>query len=325
MPPVDWAYLWGTKGESGFGSRSTAQDVTEGIDLSSRTAIVTGATSGIGLETARVLAMRGAHVVIPARTLKAAEQAKSAIISELPDAKVSTGELDLGSFASIRTFVDEFKSLNAPLNILINNAGVICRGLQLSEEKMELQFAINHLGHFLLTKLLLDTMIRTSEETRIEGRIVNISSKAHAILTDSTDFQKLNTENRMSNWHPTLYAGSKLANILHVKELSRQLKERRANITANALHPGVVHTQIFRNLRPAIQSYISICSLLMRPVPQGAATTCYVATHSRVNGISGRYFEDCNEATCSPLANDMALAKELWNFSESFIEARNKN
>ncbi|KAK3429521.1 hypothetical protein EUGRSUZ_E01028, partial [Eucalyptus grandis] len=172
-------YLLGSAGPSGYGSKSTAEQVTDRRDLRSITAIITGATSGIGAETARVLAKRGARLVLPARNLKAAEDARARIASECPGSEIVVMALDLSSLASIRSFVAEFESLDLPLNLLINNAGKFAHNHAISEDGIEMTFATNYLGHFLLTKLLLNKMVETARATGVQGRIVNVSSTIH--------------------------------------------------------------------------------------------------------------------------------------------------
>ncbi|CAJ1952808.1 unnamed protein product, partial [Sphenostylis stenocarpa] len=164
---------------SGFSSSSTAEEVTHGIHGTGLTAIVTGTTHGIGIETARVLALRGVHVIMAVRNVTAAKAVKEAIVKEIPTAKVDVMELDLSSMASVRKFASEFSSSGFPLNILINNAGITATPFSLSKDNIELQFATNHLGHFLLTHLLLDTMKKTASVSKKEGRIVNVSSDGH--------------------------------------------------------------------------------------------------------------------------------------------------
>ncbi|OAO98467.1 hypothetical protein AXX17_AT4G27850 [Arabidopsis thaliana] len=172
-------YLLGAAGASGFGSKSTAEEVTENCDLRSITAVITGATSGIGAETARVLAKRGARLIFPARNVKAAEEAKERIVSEFPETEIVVMKLDLSSIASVRNFVADFESLDLPLNLLINNAGKLAHEHAISEDGIEMTFATNYLGHFLLTNLLLNKMIQTAEETGVQGRIVNVTSGIH--------------------------------------------------------------------------------------------------------------------------------------------------
>lgn len=302
------------KGASGFSASSTAQQVTEGIDGTSLTAIVTGASSGIGTETTRVLALRGVHVIMGVRNMIAAKDVKETILKEIPSAKVDAMELDLSSMESVKKFASEFKSSGLPLNILINNAGIMACPFKLSKDKIELQFATNHLGHFLLTNLLLDTMKKTSRETKKEGRIVNVSSEAHRFAyPEGIRFNKINDESSYNNWRA--YGQSKLANILHANELTRRLKEDGADITANSLHPGTVTTNLFR-YNSTVNGLIAVIGrLFLKNVQQGAATTCYVALHPQVKGISGKYFSDSNLAKTTSQGTDADLAKKLWDFS----------
>ncbi|PPD93944.1 hypothetical protein GOBAR_AA35789 [Gossypium barbadense] len=235
------------KGASGFSAYSTADDVTQGIDGTALTAIVTGASSGIGVETARVLALRGVLVVMAVRNLDAGRNVKEAIHKEINGAKIDVMQLDLSSMASVRKFASEFQSSTLPLNILINNAGVMATPFMLSHDNIELQFATNHLGHFLLTNLLLDTMKLTARESKREGRIVNLSSKGHRIVYgEGNPFDHINDE---SGYFPRFaYGQSKLVNILHANEFSRRLKDEGVEITANSLHPGsIIMTDLMRH------------------------------------------------------------------------------
>ncbi|KAH9672209.1 NAD(P)-binding Rossmann-fold superfamily protein [Citrus sinensis] len=238
--------ITGRPGSSGFGSASTAEQVTDGIDATNLTAVITGGASGIGLETARVLALRKAHVIIAARNMAAANEARQLILKEDDTARVDTLKLDLSSIASIKDFAQNFIALNLPLNILINNAGIMFCPYQISEDGIEMQFATNHIGHFLLTNLLLDTMNRTAKETGIEGRIVNLSSIAHQYTyKGGIRFQKINDRAGYSD--KKAYGQSKLANILHANELSRRFQEEGVNITANSVHPGLIMTNLFKH------------------------------------------------------------------------------
>ncbi|CAK9188595.1 unnamed protein product [Ilex paraguariensis] len=215
--------ITGIPGPSGFGSASTAEQVTEGIDATNLTAIITGGASGIGLETARVLALHKAHVVIAARNMEAANQAKQLILKDNDTARIDVMKLDLSSIKSIKAFADNFNALNIPLNILINNAGVMFCPFQLSEDGIEMQFATNHLGHFYVTNLLLDKMKDTAKATGIEGRIVNLSSVAHLhTYGGGIRFDNINDQRSYSD--KKAYGQSKLANILHASELSRRLQ-----------------------------------------------------------------------------------------------------
>ncbi|RVW53006.1 Short-chain dehydrogenase TIC 32, chloroplastic [Vitis vinifera] len=280
-------YLAGLAGPSGYGSNSTAEQVTEDCSLPSQlTAIITGATSGIGAETARVMAKRGVRVIIPARDLKKAGEMKERIQKESPKAEVIVLEIDLSSFASIKRFCSEFLSLGLPLHILINNAGKFSHKLEFSEDKIEMSFATNYL------ELLIEKMVETAAQTGIQGRIINVSSVIHSwVKRDGFRFnQMLNPKNYNGT---RAYAQSKLANILHAKELARQLKARNARVTINAVHPGI-----------------------------GASTTCYVGLSRKTEGVSGKYYADCNECSCSSMANDESEAHNLWRQSRALIHRR---
>ncbi|PIA29233.1 hypothetical protein AQUCO_06100025v1 [Aquilegia coerulea] len=316
-------YLAGVAGPSGYGSKSTAEQVTQdcsrptpSYDL---TAIITGATSGIGFETARVLAKRGIRVVIPARDLKRAAEVKDRILKENPQAEIILSLLDLSSFASIKRFCSEFLSLGLPLNILINNAGKYCQNLEFSDDKIEMTFATNYLGHFLLTEMLMEKMIITAQQTGIEGRIINVSSVVHSWVKRG----KFNFNNMLNpkNYNGTqAYAQSKLALILHTKYLAKQLEARNVRVTINAIHPGIVKTGIIGDLKGLVaDSLFFMASKLLKSTPQGASTTCYLALSSRTNGSNGRYFADCNESPCSGLANDQAEAQKLWKQTLALI------
>ncbi|XP_070053291.1 short-chain dehydrogenase TIC 32, chloroplastic-like isoform X2 [Nicotiana tomentosiformis] len=236
------------KGASGFSYNSTAEEVTHGIDGSGLTAIVTGASSGIGSETSRVLALRGVHVIMAVRNMAAGKDVKETIVKEIPAAKVDTMELDLSSLASVKKFASDFKLSGRPLNLLINNAGVMATPFMLSKDNIELQFATNHLGHFLLTNLLLDKMKETARKTKREGRIVNVASEAHRFAyREGVRFDKINDRKSYNSFGA--YGQSKLANILHANELTRRLKEDGVEITANSLHLGEITTNIFHHMR----------------------------------------------------------------------------
>uniref|UniRef100_A0A5B7AUI6 Short-chain dehydrogenase TIC 32, chloroplastic-like n=1 Tax=Davidia involucrata TaxID=16924 RepID=A0A5B7AUI6_DAVIN len=319
--------LIGSIGPSGYGSKSTAEQVTDNSpDLRSITAIITGATSGIGAETARVLAKRGARLVLPARSLKAAEDAKARIVSEFPESEILVMPLDLSSLNSVRNFVGEFDSLNLPLNLLINNAGKFSHDHAISEDGIEMTFATNYLGHFLLTKLLLKKMIETAKMTGVQGRIVNVSSSIHSWFSgDLIPYLGLITRNKRYYDATRAYALSKLANVLHTKELAQRLKRMEANVTANCVHPGIVRTRLTRDREGLITDLVFfLASKLLKTIPQAAATTCYVATHPRLVNVTAKYFADCNEAWTSKLGSNSTEAARLWSTSEIMISRISK-
>lgn len=315
--------MWflGWKGPSGFSARSTAEDVTQGVDGTGLTAIITGASSGLGAETTRVLALRGVRVVMAVRNVNAGKVVKEAILREAPAAEIDITALDVSSLGSVRKFASEYISSGRPLSILINNAGIMATPFKLSEDGIEMQFATNYLGHFVLTNLLLETLKKTACESKKEGRIVNVSSLAHKVTYPSgISFDTINNESKYSSLNA--YGQSKLANILHAKELTRHFKEEGVNITANSLHPGVIFTNLLRH-HPYITAMFNMCiKYLTRSIPQGAATTCFVALNPQVKGVSGEYFSDSNIADPSPLAKDIELAKKLWDFSINLANSK---
>ncbi|BBN20187.1 hypothetical protein MPTK1_8g17160 [Marchantia polymorpha subsp. ruderalis] len=304
---------WGGRGSSGFGGRSTSDEVTEGIDASGLTAIVTGGFSGIGEDTARVLALRGAYVVIAGRNLENGRKTKDEILKKFPGAKVEIMELDLSSLTSVRRFANEFLAKNVPLNILINNAGIMLCPYQLSVDGVEMHFATNHLGHFLLTNLLLDKMKETAKVTGTEGRIINVSSMAYMMTyRGGIQLERLNEKSGYMSF--LAYGQSKLANILHANELTKRLSEEGANVTANSLHPGEIKTGLPRYSR-LVQAIMPFYSPFMKSIPQGAATTCYLALHPSLKGVSGEYFHNCNVYGKGGYAKSEELAKKLWDVS----------
>ncbi|KAH7285166.1 hypothetical protein KP509_33G016100 [Ceratopteris richardii] len=235
-------------------------------------------------------------------------------------ARIHVMELDVSSLQSVRKFVISFKSKNLPLNVLINNAGIMGCPFSLSQDGVELQFATNYLGHFLLTNLLLDKMKSTAEESKIEGRIVHVSSMVHKYTYDSgIRMHKINEAAGYST-HKA-YGQSKLALMLHANELSRRLTQEKANVTINSVHPGAVATKIARHhtllavrLFPSTQITdtfaTSLFSVFLKSIAQ-----CFVALHPSLCKVTGKYFVDCKEAKPSSLAMDAELAENLWHFS----------
>ncbi|KAM3688914.1 hypothetical protein ACJW31_09G007000 [Castanea mollissima] len=255
--------------------------------------------------------------------MEAANAAKQLILKDNETARVDVLKLDLCSMKSVRAFVDDFNALNVPLNILINNAGVMFCPFQLSKDGIEMQFATNHIGHFLLTNLLLEKMKNTARSTNIEGRIVNLSSIAHNYTYEQgIRFDQINDESGYSD--KKAYGQSKLANILHVNELSRRFQEEGINITVNSVHPGLIMTPLMRYSELLMRLIRVFTFYLWKNVPQGASTTCYVALHPNLKGVTGKYYLDCNEMKPSAFARDTVLAKNLWDFSNKLVSSAAK-
>jgi WW domain-containing oxidoreductase len=290
--------------KSGFDRRATAMQVTEGIDLRGRTFVVTGANSGLGLETLRVLSLRGAHVVALARNLEKAEQACAQLRG-----KSTAIACELSDLESVVDCARAIKALPQPIDALVCNAGIMA--LPKLEQKMglELQFLTNHLGHFVLVNHLLDKIIQAPA-----GRIVMLSSAAHLRTPEGgIDFDNLSGEKGYSGWR--FYGQSKLANLLTAKELARRLDGTRA--TANAVHPGVINTNLGRHMPGVLRHGMRlVAGLAFKTVEQGAATQCYVATHPELAGVSGEYFADSNIKKPRRCAENGELAGRLWKTSE---------
>jgi NAD(P)-dependent dehydrogenase (short-subunit alcohol dehydrogenase family) len=269
-----------------FGFDSTAAEVIEGIDLSGKRAIVTGGSSGIGIETARALAGAGAEVTLAVRDTSAGDRTAVDITATTDSAAVHVDRLDLADQASVAAFAANW---SGPLHLLVNNAGVMALPeLQLTPEGGELQFATNHLGHFALAVRLHDALAAAGD-----ARIVSLSSRGH--MRSPVMFADINFTSRP--YDPWLaYGQSKTANILFAVEATRRWTDD--GITANAVHPGAIAaTNLSRHMNAEdLANLRASGAFRFKTIDQGAATTVLVATSPQLEGIGGRYFEDCNEA-----------------------------
>jgi len=275
------------------------------MDLNNKICIITGSTSGIGLETAKALAKKGAILVLPIRDALKGDTLRDEIIQQTPEAKVDFMHCDLASFASIREFVHQFKSKYHKLHLLINNAGIWETKRNLTQDGIEKNFAVNHLAPFLLTNLLLET-IRESAP----ARIINVASDAHR--QGKMSFQDLEFENKYASFKS--YAQSKLANILFTKKLAQNLMG--SGVTVNCLHPGVVSTNLFDKL-PGI--LMKAMSLFMITPEKGAQTTVYLATSPDVEKVSGEYFSKSKPKKPASQASEQIAADKLWEISEAYV------
>jgi NAD(P)-dependent dehydrogenase (short-subunit alcohol dehydrogenase family) len=294
---------------SPFDSRSTAEEVTAGLDLAGKTALVTGCNSGIGYETMRVLALRGAHVIGSGRTAEKAESACASV-----EGRATPVVIELSDFASIVTAAEQVKTWlqdsGESLDMLICNAGVM--EIQELEQVngIEKQFVVNHLGHFILVNRLLEQVIAAPQ-----GRIVNVSSGSsiRQAPEEGIEFDNLSGER---DYDPgRAYGQSKLANVLFTLELARRLKD--TNATANALRPGVIPTNLGRHL-PYWQVWVleNLGKPFTKTIAQGAATTCYVATYPALSTTSGYFFNHCNPHRPGGQTENTELAEQLWTVSE---------
>ncbi|MDH3339300.1 MAG: SDR family NAD(P)-dependent oxidoreductase [Gammaproteobacteria bacterium] len=295
---------------SDFDADSTAEEVTEGIDLSGKLAVVTGCTSGIGFETMRVLAQRGALVVGTSRSL---EKARAAC-SRAPGL-TSPAELELSDYESIVNCANAIRMVNMPLDILVCNAGYLGgSGKPELVNGVEKHFAINHLGHYVFVNRLLGRLYMSWQ-----GRIVVVASRAAYTRAPEAGIELDNLGATYGYDDLRAYGQSKLANVLFALQLGRLLRGTR--ITANALHPGVINTEIDRNMSRIKQVGFALLTSLGggKTIEEGAATSCFVATSPLLGSTSGRYFEDCNAVTVTGNnhMHDESLAEELWRVSEN--------
>jgi NAD(P)-dependent dehydrogenase (short-subunit alcohol dehydrogenase family) len=307
---------------TGFGADSTAAEVIAGIDLTGRRAIVTGGASGIGVETARALAGAGAEVTLAVRNVAAGEQTAADITATTGNPNVFVAPLDLSDQASVAAFVAGW---NGPLDILINNAGMMASPLMRTPQGWEMQFATNHLGHFALA-----TGLHAALAAAGGARVVSVSSSAHyrsAVVFDDIQFERREYE----PW--SAYGQSKTANVLFGVEGSKRWADD--GITINALMPGGIRTNLQRYISDEELERMRAAAgggaeLKWKTTEQGAATSILVATSPLLEGIGGRYFEDCNEAEVGQLsarngvaayALDPEAAARLWPISLDLIAA----
>ena len=288
---------------SSYDEDSTAEQVTQGLDLTGKTALVTGVNTGIGYETMRVLALRGADVLGTARTAE-----KGRIACDSIAGNTTPLVLELSDFDSVVACAEAARAQTDSIDMLICNAGVLLNELQ-RVRALEMHFVVNHLGHFILVNRLLEQVLASPK-----GRVVVVASRAHrSAPADGIQFDNLAGEGDFDRQR--LYGHSKLANGLFARELAYRLEG--TNATCNALHPGVVVTNIARNLPGWQNAIFRFAGLFfLKSVEEGAATTCYVATSPELVGVSGCYFSDCNPATPDANMLDDAMAERLWSVSE---------
>lgn len=282
------------------------------LPMQGKTALVTGATSGIGQATALGLAQKGAAVVVAGRSLARARQTVDRILQAAPEAQVTYLLADLSVQSETRHLAAEFLSQNARLDVLVNNAGAYFFRRQVSRDGIEMTWALNHLSYFLLTRLLVDRLVETAR-TAGEARVVNVSSNAS--LGGKINFADLQGSRRYL--HFMAYSQSKLANVLFTFELARRLEG--SGVTANALHPGLVATGFAKNNGLIFRLAMNAFALFgMRP-EAGARTSIYLASSPEVQNVSGQYFVRGKPARAAASAYDAELARRLWAISEEMV------
>ncbi|CDO86761.1 short-chain dehydrogenase [Mycobacterium triplex] len=298
----------------------TALGVVEGIDLSGKTCVITGASSGLGRESARALAAAGAHVILAARNQDALAEADAWVRAEVPGATTSTVELDLTALSSVRAAATAIRDITPAVHVLMNNAGVMFTPFGRTRDGFELQIGTNHFGHFEFTRLLVPQL------TAAQGaRVVILSSGGH-VLGD-VDFDDPNWERREYDKF-VAYGAAKTANILHAVEADRRLRD--LGIRAYAVHPGTVATSLarymsrgdFSDLRKlvvgnsALRGETSNGRLDFATPEQGAATQVWAAVSPELADRGALYLEDCGIGEATPYARDEQRAAELWTLSE---------
>lgn len=273
--------------------------------MKGKTVLITGGTSGIGLATSKALAAKGANLVLLARNLKKAESVITQLSKENGNGALSCIEMDLANLKSVEKAIAEIKGKHPVVDVLINNAGGMFQERLESADGYELTFAMNHLGHFVLTNGILEN-IKASEQ----GRIINVSSAAHKAA--KWDFDDLMGE---KNWSSLAsYGNAKLANIFFTKELARRLSD--TPVTVNALHPGVVNTGFGGNFKGLWKVLLGLMRPFMLTPEKGAATSIYLASSPDVANVSGSYFVKRKEAESSSISHSEEHQKRLWEVSE---------
>nr|XP_028694403.1 retinol dehydrogenase 13 [Macaca mulatta] len=279
-----------------------------------KTVIVTGANTGIGKQTALELAKRGGNIILACRDMEKCEAAAKDIRGETLNHHVNARHLDLASLKSIREFAAKIIEEEERVDILINNAGVMRCPHWTTEDGFEMQFGVNHLGHFLLTNLLLDKL-----KASAPSRIINLSSLAH--VAGHIDFDDLNWQTRKYNTKAA-YCQSKLAILLFTKELSRRLQG--SGVTVNALHPGVARTELGRHTGIHGSTFSStmlgpIIWLLVKSPELAAQPSTYLAVAEELADVSGKYFDGLKQKAPAPEAEDEVVARRLWAESARLV------
>jgi WW domain-containing oxidoreductase len=291
-----------------FTKRSTADDVLAGLDLSGKIYLLTGCATGIGFETLRSLSEHGAQVVATARSLDRAKAACDRVAG-----RTTPISCDQDDFASVAAAVKEIKALGLQFDAIIANAGIMAPKQPNVRYGVESQFRVNHLSHMLL-------ITRLSEQLREgSGRLVMVSSSAAQSFAPKSGILFDNLDGARGYQPFTFYGQSKLANLIFAKSMAERLQPRR--ITSNALHPGVImSTDLTRSLGPFVRAIIPIVTAFgSKTIPQGAATTCFLAAHPAMAGKTGGFYADCRPSKPNALADDPAFRQRLWDVSANIL------
>ncbi len=311
-----------------FNASSTTDEVIAGISLAGKLAVVTGASAGLGIETARALAAAGASVVLVARDRQKLEPVLQSLRQQVPGARLDSALMDLADLDSVRAAAADIAARFPRINLLINNAGVMACPPARTAQGFELQFGTNHLGHFLFTGLLLPELRAGAAEAGEDSRVIALSSAGHRFA--EVNFDDPNFEHRdYEKW--AAYGQSKTANALFAVGLDARQKER--GVRAFAVHPGVIMTELSRHMVPGEWEQLKAArppgeEMVLKSVQQGAATSVWGATSPQLRGLGGLYLEDCHIAGPSTAgksggvaayAIDPALADQLWTLSGTLV------
>ena len=277
--------------------------------VENKTCIVTGASNGIGLETARALAKDGANVVLVCRSAEKAAEAKADIERTTGSKRLSVELCDFSSQASIRAAAARITAAHEHIHVLVNNAGAVYMQREETVDGLEKTFATNHLGYFLFTNLLLDTLKKSAP-----ARIVNVASMAH--MTAKLDFGDLQHERSFSGI--PVYNESKLANIYFTYELAERLAG--TGVTANCLHPGVIASGFGHNNTGLMKFFVTLGKPFLATTEKGARTQIFLATSPSVEGITGKYFSRSKEKKSSSVSYDVSARKTLWEKSAELTQ-----
>jgi WW domain-containing oxidoreductase len=300
--------LFKGNGPSGFGWSTTADEVADGVDLSGRHILITGSNSGIGFEAMRAMAEGGATVLASARTREKAEKAGAKV-----DGETVPVVCELSDPGSVKACVQEVIDHGEPLDAIICNAGIMALPKLETVHGYEKQFFTNHVGHFILVTGLL-------AQLSDDGRVVMLSSDAHkSSPKEGIQFDNLSGEKGYRAWRA--YGQSKLANLLFAKELARRFADDDTERVANAVHPGVIATNLTRHMNPVLRGLWNMVEpLVLKSAAQGAATETWAAVHPDAASVNGEYMEDCNIADPAGRAKKPELARRLWEVTEDIVD-----
>jgi WW domain-containing oxidoreductase len=293
-------------GPWGFKASNTAGEVVSGVDLSGKTYLITGVNSGLGLESAKALAGRGARIVGLARSLQKARDA----INSLPGEEHVPIECELSEPSSVIDAGQGLVQDGLQFHGLLFNAGVMALPLLDVSHGLEMQFLVNHVGHFILASYAVGQVVEG-------GRVVVLSSAAHhRTYKGGIDFERLAGGRNYSPFKA--YGQSKLSNLLFARELARRSGDR---LDVFAVHPGVIPTNLMRTLGRGVETAMKVTvPLFFKTIPQGAATQCFVLTHPDLVGMSGAYFADCKVRKSSHWGRDVELGERLWDFTQVWLD-----